>query len=326
MPKSRRYFPSNTAYFITNRVAEGLPFVPNRYINLMLYGVLARAAFKHPGITLCSFLFLGNHFHMILVLRSDPGELKSFMNFVDGEIAKLVVRWLGKRNVKIWAQNYHAAPLLTSESCLKETVYTFANPVTANLSATASDWIGCSSYYSLESPTPRRYKMMNPGLVTRLPNGRFKKRLVKVLVGELNELNSPEYELKLSPFAWMECYSDTRGKCPEGMKRRLYTQLRQEEIDAAKRRKAEKREVADPDQLAEQNPHKSYRPKKFGKRVFCISSDPEIRLGFILLFKELCRMAAVAYSTWVTGFIDMPVPHGMFFPPRGPRGSILPVH
>jgi len=49
-PKSRRSFPSNTAYFITNRVSEGHPFVPSRYINLMFYGVLARAAFKHPGI------------------------------------------------------------------------------------------------------------------------------------------------------------------------------------------------------------------------------------------------------------------------------------
>lgn len=326
MPKSRRYFPSNTPYFITNRVAEGLPFVPNEYINLMLFGVLARATFKHPGITLCSFLFLGNHFHMILVLKSDPGELKSFMNFVDGEIAKLVVRWLGKRNVKVWAQTYHAAPLLTSESCLKEMVYTFANPVTANLSETAAGWIGCSSFYSLENPRPRSYKFMNPGLVSKLPNGKFRKRLVRSLVEEINDLTSPDYELRLSTFAWMSCYSDTREKSPEEMKKRLYAELAKLEIDSARRRKAQKIEVPDLKQLAEQNPHQRYRPKKFGRRVFCISSDPEIRLGFILLFKELCRMAAVAYSTWVTKFVDQPVPHGMFYSPRGPRGSILPVH
>lgn len=326
MGKPRRYFPTNTPYFVTNRLAEGLPFVANLYINLMLFGILARASYKYPGINICAFLFLANHYHMILVLRSDPQQLARFMNYVDGEIAKLVVRWLGKRNVKVWAQEYHAAVLLTAESTFQKMVYTFTNPVAANLVAKASEWFGCTSFYALEDRRPREYKWILPSLAPRLPNGRFKKQLVRKLLNRIEETEAPSYYLHIKPFDWMSCFADTCGRSEDEMKERLYAELYRAEMEAAQTRKREKKTVANRTLLEEQNPHKHYKPTKFGRRVFCISSDRELRIAFIALYKEFCEQAQAAYQAWCDGFIDVPMPHGMFAPARGPRGSILPIH
>jgi hypothetical protein len=321
----RRYFPSRKPYLVTNRTAEGLPFVANLYINLMLYGIIARARFKHPEITVCGFIFLANHYHMLLVLNGDPGALRDFMNFVDGEIAKLVVRWLAKRNYKVWAQTYHAAPLLTAETAFAKMLYLFANPIKAQLAAKAAEWFGCSSWYALEDPRPRKYKCILSKHTPRLPNGPFSKRLVKKLLADIEEIEDPVavHELPIFPFAWMDCFNETRGKSKAEMKQRLYRCLERAEKKAAKEREKNGTKVPDPELLATQNPHRPYKPKKFGRRVFCISSCPILRVAFIQLYRELCLKAREAYEAWRDGFDDLHLPIGMFHPPRGPRGSIL---
>ena len=43
MGHPRRKFVHNRAYFVTNRLAEGLPLVPAKIINKLLFGLLARA-------------------------------------------------------------------------------------------------------------------------------------------------------------------------------------------------------------------------------------------------------------------------------------------
>jgi hypothetical protein len=326
MGANRRYFPSNTPYLITNRLAEGLPFVANLYINLMLFGIIARASFKHPGIIICGFLFLANHYHLVIVLRSDPDQLRDFMNYVDGEIAKLVVKWLGKKHVKVWAQQYHAAPLLTSQSTFEKFIYMFANPVVANLTAQASSWFGCSSFYAIEDRTPRRYKCILSKHCPLLPNGPFTKKLQQKLITAIAKLNLPTFELHIQPFAWMDCFADTRGTSETEMKLRFYTELHKQEQQEAQKRKQQRKTLADPRQLQQQNPHKPYKPKKFSPRVFCICSDPQLRLAFIELYKDLCQKAQQTWKRWTQDFTNDPMPHGMFAPPRRARGSILPIH
>jgi hypothetical protein len=325
MGHPRRYFPAGTPYFITNRLSEGLPFVANLYINLMLFGILARACFRFRAITVCAFLFLSNHYHMIVVLRGDGSQLAGFMHYVDGEIAKLVVRWLGRRNVKVWGQRYHAAPLLTAESVFQELVYTFSNPLKANLVARASEWDGCSSYSAFEDPTPKTYKWIRPSKAPLLPNSLFHKRIVRRLVEKLLETEAPSYTLNIEPFAWMACFPEMQTMSTASMKQRLYEALAKEEKRAEHTRKQEKRTVVGAAALAEQNPHKPYKPKKFGKRVWCISTCPELRKAFIELYAELCQLADEAYKKALGTFEHVRVPLGMFAPPRRPTGSILPL-
>ena len=326
MAHQRRYFPSGRPYFITNRLAEGLPFVANLYINLMLFGIIVRAWSRHrSAITICAFLFLANHYHMVIVLRGDPNQLKDFMNYVDGEIAKLVVRWLGKRNCKVWAQPYCAAILLTPESAFKQMVYTFANPIEAHLAATAAAWTGCSSFYSLEDNRTRSYKWVRPSLAPQLPNGRFSKQLLKSLLHEIEIVDSAKYPLEVEPFAWMDCFDDTRNRNPHEMKGKMLDELANIAKRCCKEREVAKLALADPKLLAEQNPHKIYKPKKYSRRVFCISSDKELRMAFIALYNDLCACAKVTWERTLTTFSELIVPHGMFVPPRPARGSVFSI-
>ena len=237
MGHPRRYFVTGTPYFVTNRVAEGLPFVATLYINLFLFGILARACFLYRTITLCFFLFMTNHYHLLLVLRGDPQQLERFMHYVNSEIAKLVVRWTGKRNVKIWAQRYHAIPVLTSEDCLKEMLYTFLNPVRAGLVGRAIDWRGCSSLYSLSDSTPRNYSWLKLNDTRRLPNARFSRKIAKGLLKGLSTLCRPMYSLPLDPFGWMECFPDTAGKSVDEMRDRLCHDIARTELRCARVRK-----------------------------------------------------------------------------------------
>jgi hypothetical protein len=262
---------------------------------------------------------------MLLVLNGDPQPFADFMNFVDGEIGKLVVRWLGKRNYRVWAQRYHAAPLLTAESAFQKMLYIFANPVRAHLVAKASEWFGCSSYYALETPLPRKYKCILAKHAPMLPNGGFSKRLVRKLLSAIEEIKDSLaiHELPISPFAWMDCFEETRGQSQEEMKQRLYRCLERAEKKAAAERKRKRLTIPDPERLATQNPYLPYKPKKFGRRVFCICSCPQLRKGFIQLYRELCLEAREAYDTWRERFEDLPVPIGMFSPPRCPRGSVI---
>jgi len=173
MGHPRRMFVHQGVYFVTNRVAEGLPFVPNEFINLLLWGILARAQEKYPSIVIAAWLFLSNHYHALLTVRGDPAELARFMNYVDGEIAKALCRLLGKHHCKVWAQRYHAAQLLTPETVLEQLTYLYTNPVVAGLVPSAQEWIGVSTLTPELLPTTTQYKFLPPSSLPRLKNKPF---------------------------------------------------------------------------------------------------------------------------------------------------------
>jgi len=234
-----------------------------------------------------------------------------------------VVRWLGKRNVKVWAQRYCPAVILTPDKALEKLIYLFANPIQAQLVAHAADWTGCSTFYSLHEDTPRFYKWINPAQAALLPNGRFTKRLVKSLLNEISEMEAPKYPLRLEPFAWMECFQESSRTSKEEMRARLLSGLAEIAKRCAHERRKQKKDIPHPDRLAEENPHRFYKPKKFGRRVFCISSCPEIRKMYIDMYKDLCYKAEQAWQAFRSQVIDLWVPHGMFLPPSPARGSII---
>lgn len=323
MPAQRRFFPSGKPYIVSNRLSEGLPFVPNKYISAMLHGVIARACHLYPAVTMCSYIFLQNHYHMLLVLNGDPNALKDFMNYVDGEIAKLVSRWLGKRHVKIWAQRYFAAVLLDAEAAFEQQQYLFANPVEAYMVEKAEDWKGCSTFHVFGDDTPRQYKWVRPSFAPRLPNGKFDKRLVKSLVNQIEELDAPSYAMHIDPFAWMDCFEETKRQCKTKMKARLFGELARVAKRCAQERLKSKTSIAGTELLSQQNPHKYYKPKDFSRKVFCISTCSKLRCAFIDLYKIQCTRARRAWLASLVDFGELRVPLGMFAPPQPARGSIL---
>lgn len=320
MGHPRRMYSAGTVYFVTNRVAEGLPFVPNNYIRLMLLGVIARASNRFEGITICSWLFMANHYHAIVILKGEPAEFAAFMNFVDGEIAKLVVRWLGKRNVRVWAQRYHAAPLLTSDDVLDYMVYLFMNPVKARLVRAASEWAGASTFYALAGDESRSFKRIMPGKVPRLPRRSFSQKLIERLEGGIANSDAEEWELRVDSFGWMECFSNTRGQSRLVMLNRLNEALEraERELDQVGSK------VIGMRTLAHSNPHKPFRPRKRGRRVACLSKNWELRRRFLLVYRAFCERAERAWRDASSKNMLPTLPPGAFCAPKPFRCCLLP--
>lgn len=326
MGHPRRYFPSKSVYFITNRLADGLPFVPNEYINAFIFGILARGLFKYPGISISCFQFMQNHYHIVLVLNASADTLRDFMNFLNGELGKVVCRWLGCRNVKVWAQRYHPALLLTPEATLQRMAYTLANPVFAEQSPTASSFSGCSSFYALNESVPRQYHYYTPSQAALLPNAPFKRKLRKLLLRDLQDKPAPIHPLPIDPFGWLGCFPETKNLDQEIFKTQLFKEIAAIETSVAAKLKKEKRNFPEVELLKQQNPHKPYKPLSRGRRVVCISTCPEQRQEFINLYRTLCKEAKKAWQLLCARYIPMKLPLGFFVPPVRSNHSCLPIY
>ncbi len=326
MGHPRRMFLNNRAYFITNRVAKGLPFVACLYINLLLLGILARAKFLHPSITICAWLFLGSHYHGIIVTNGDADSIRKFMNYLDGELAKSVKRWMGiQYNVKIWAQRYHAALLLTPQDVINELVYIFTNPVAANLVAKAQDWFGFTTFDPAFQNKHFQAKWVRPSKIEALPNKDLSRSLVKSLVRSISELKAHTLTLTVEPLAWMRCFAEEHHLSKAQVIEELLEGIENAEQKAALLRAQEGQRVASREKIEFQNPHKKFISKNHGIRVFCISRCPKLRQEYIALYKDFCEKCSRVWKRWKEGFLSDSYPPGAFPPPRSLLANILPA-
>ncbi len=325
MSSPTRMVENRRVYFVTNRLAEGLPFVPCLYINLLILGVLARAREMYPDIVICGWLFLSNHYHGVVFTRGDPAALKDFMNFVDGEIGKIVARILGKRHSKIWAQRYHAALLGDYMAALRQLSYLYLNPVLAHLVPSASDWCGVTSYSQMLGNPAGKFKYVPPSKIPRLPNTALTKKLCRRLTETIEELPGKERDLIIEPFAWKVCFASSEGLSDDNIRAELIALIISGEQRMNEERRKKKRVCLPLSELSQQNPHRYYRPNKFGRRVFCIATDPELRKQLIELYQSFCAKCREVWNTWKQGDYSACYPPAAFLPPRKPPANLLPI-
>ncbi len=318
-------FEHRRVYFITNRLAKGLPFVPCLYINLLIFGVLAKAREMYPDVVVCGWLFLGNHYHGVVFTRGDPAALRDFMNFVDGEIAKIVARILGKRHSKIWAQRYHAALLGDYTATLRQLSYLYLNPVFAHLVSQASEWCGASTYSQMLGKPAGSYKYVRPSNIPRLPNATLSKQLCRKLVEKLEELPGREREFVIEPFSWKVCFRCSENLSDDKIRDELLRLMEHGERQMGEERRKKKSVCPTLTELGQQNPHRYFRPRKFGRRVFCIATDLELRQQLIEAYKEFCAKCVMVWNSWKRGDYSITYPPAAFLPPRKPPANLLPI-
>jgi len=116
--------------------------------------LLAHYAEKH-GIELHGFVFMSNHFH--LVLTDTRRRLPRFMEEFDSMVARVFNHDLDRQG-KFWeSKPYRSWPLETSAEVLEHLVYLATNPVEAWLVPTPDRWPGLISLPShVGTATPVR--------------------------------------------------------------------------------------------------------------------------------------------------------------------------
>lgn len=107
MPENRKYFVNRSVHLVTSRTEEGLPIVASFLLNFIIWGILARARGKFR-VRICHFVFLANHFHMLIVV-DNPEHVPAFVGYVKCEIAHAINRLLGRRRKTIWMECFQGS-------------------------------------------------------------------------------------------------------------------------------------------------------------------------------------------------------------------------
>ena len=150
MPRHLRFQAQRwTPHLVTARCIQGFALLrPSPKLNTLVAGVLAYSLSKHSDeIQLHSYVFMGNHFH--LILSADTSHSKArFMCHLMSNLARELGRvWGWKQH--IWEGRYASHALLDEEALISAYQYIFKNSVKEGLVAHPRDWPGLHAWGQL---------------------------------------------------------------------------------------------------------------------------------------------------------------------------------
>ena len=163
MSHARRVLKGSTVA-VVRRCSERRFFLrPSKRLNRKIRFLLAVYAQRH-GIQLHAFVFMGNHYH--LLLTDTRRRLPRFMEELNNMLTRVINKDLG-RSGRLWgAGSYAHWDLHTRQEVLQNLVYLATNPVEAWIVRDPSRWPGLISLPN-HAGTPRRATPPPRGLFDR---------------------------------------------------------------------------------------------------------------------------------------------------------------
>jgi len=142
MSHARRVLKGSTVA-VVRRCSERRFFLrPSSHLNRRIRFLLGVYANKH-GIKLHAFVFMGNHFH--LILTDTRRRLPKFMEEFDSMLTRVINKLLGRQG-RLWESKPYTSWIFeTREELLQHLVYLAANPVEAWVVRTPDRWPGLIS-------------------------------------------------------------------------------------------------------------------------------------------------------------------------------------
>jgi len=314
MPENRKYFANKTTHLISTRTEEGLPLVPNHLMNFIIWGILARAKAQFQ-VRICHFVFLANHFHMLLVVEN-PAHIPKFVGYVKAEIAHAVNLLLGRQRKTVWAEGYDSPPILTPEDVQRYIEYIYLNPAKANLVNLIEEYPGVSSWQMfISDQTSVKLKAIPRSLILPLASPALSIGEQKKLVESYLRQELLEFAFELEPFAWLECFPELNTeKHSLEFKAHTINGLKATQEQLINDRTKNKKTVIGSTALRRQSMLLDYQAKKFGRKMICICSNKKLRRNYIARFKELSFKAHKVFEQWKRGDFNAKIPPGFFAP------------
>jgi len=288
MPRLRKCFVHGSVVEICSRVEEGLPFVSTVYMNVILLSILARAQTLFP-CTICHFVFMGNHFHLIAVIK-DPEMFDDFVAFFKRETAHAINRLLGRRQRTVWCDGYDSVIILDPEKVLQRIEYLYTNPSRANLVERIEDYPGVNSWHAfLVGGTTIPMRWIPRPIIAPLPHRTLSLEEQQRLADIFQEQATEESQLSIEPDAWLECFAETRGVDSSAIIQEIFRRIRSTE-DRLKRSRT--LPVKGAHALRLENMRREFAPRKYSRRMICFASLRAVRIQFVSWYRELCEEAA----------------------------------
>ena len=94
MARKPRFAPGGLAYHVMNRTSSGITLFEDSPDFEAFERVLVEGLAREPGVRLCAYCLMPNHFHLVLWPKSD-GQLSRFM------------QWLSMTHAARWHAHRH---------------------------------------------------------------------------------------------------------------------------------------------------------------------------------------------------------------------------
>jgi REP element-mobilizing transposase RayT len=321
MSGQRRMIRHRKFYHITNRTKSGLPFVPNKYLEMLIGGIIARAQELYSGVEINAILFMGNHYHIVLTVWGDPVHLSRFIGYFQSELSGIIHRLTGVSQESLWIGKYKHSELLTSNTVMEKLTYLYLNPVKANLVESVNDWEGFSSWHELTGGNERSYRWVSDSQVKRLPKAKFTDQQISALCTKIETKGRAYRIFSVNHFSWKKLFPETKSRSDEDLRKELFQGISLGEAKLKETRIKENKTVFGAAYLRYQSIYKYYKSTKFGKTPSSLSTcalATEIYRKVYRDFKDKCR---IIYNRWKQGLCKLELPPGAFYPPIFPRAS-----
>jgi hypothetical protein len=317
MAKAMKYHPHGRVLFCTFSLEEGLLLLANPLCKAIVKSCLARAQVLHP-VRICHFIVQATHVHVVLVVMN-PDDVHAFIRCFKTESAHMINRLLGRGKRTLWCEGYDSPVVLTAVRALLAIAYLYANPAKDNLEASIDKYPGLSSWNMFQSGETSSYcKRLRRPQFSFIPRDAHNLRGYTKLADTLLTESKENQTFILEPNAWMEAFGYHSSEEQTRINNRLIERVRLLEQRAARLRVANNKRIIGREKLVNQVLDVTYRPKRSGRRMWCLSEKRSVRVTFIRFFKELMHNARAVRQRWKLGDLTIPYPPGLY-PPSMPK-------
>jgi REP element-mobilizing transposase RayT len=311
MPRKLRFIPPNTLVEVTAKTLQARFLLrPGTEMNRRYIGILARAKARF-GVKVHAVACLSNHHHL-LVSPEDAEQLASFMEYVQGNVAREIGSlhdWQGS----FWWRRYDS--ILVSdepEMQVRRVAYVLAQGCKEGLVARPELWPGVHSVFALREGIPLRGVWYDRTAFALESRGRQ--------TAGLDEFATEE-ALELDP---LPCW-EKAGLSIEEMQSRIAELVEVIAEDAAAEHRAKGTRPADPEVFLRVHPHQRPAATKRSPAPRVHAILPEVRAAFeeaYRLFSEAFRDAAARLKRGMKPKLAVGFPGGSF-PPGLPFVPLL---
>ena len=309
--RNPRLFIPGGIHFITFRTEEGLPFVPLRFMNMLMCSAMARAQRLYPVKIIC-FVVQANHVHM-LIRVTDPELISNFIRYFKAESAHYLNRLLNRRQRTVWAERFDSPAVLDLDKALELFAYCTLNPVKDGLVHSMSEYPGVSSYsYLMNQQNYIPAKSIPRDKVPILRDPTHPRREDEKLSAYFSSDEFPDISIALSPEDLRLAFHKSKEISPESFRNILLDTLAS--FGALYVEQRSKKEILGAAKLLAGSILSPRNPPTKGRRMICLSSIKELRQSFISSFKHLRALCRNVFRKWQQGDTRTPYPPGMFAP------------
>ena len=312
-----KYHPHGSVLFCTCSVEEGLLLLANPLCQAIVKSCLGAACELYP-VRICHIIVEATHIHLVLVV-SNPDHVDAFFRHFKTESAHMINGLLGRDKRTLWCEGYDSPIVLTPTRALLAIAYLYANPAKDNLETSIDRYPGFSSWKMFQSgKLTRQWKRLRRPQFTPVTHDSNNLRGYTKLANELVAASNEVQTFTLEPNAWMEAFGYHSPEEQRRLNKRLLSRIRLLEERAERKRVKEKKRVFGRERLIAQVFDTTYRPRRKGRRMWCLSEKRSVRVAFISFFKALMHKARAVRERWKLGDVTVQYPPGLY-PPSMPK-------